>query len=149
MPERSYTAEEVDAAVQTLGESERLAHAQEIVTHAAPALQRILAQALHDGGWFGSAHDAEVQRAAGEPDLGERLRAVDTLVAEQTRLGMFVGVAVGFELAHELQRSQIDGATPAKGTAVETTGIETTAETTAVATPNAETPNAETPTEEP
>ena len=38
---------------------------------------------------------------AAKPDAEERTR-VATLVAEQTRLGMFVGVAVGFELAHEL-----------------------------------------------
>jgi hypothetical protein len=31
-----------------------------------------------------------------------RAAAVRTLVAEETRLGMFVGVAVGFELAREL-----------------------------------------------
>jgi hypothetical protein len=41
---------------------------------------------------------------AGEPDARERSRAVELLVAEQTRLGMFVGVAVGFQLAHELRR---------------------------------------------
>ena len=84
------------------GDPERLSHAQEVVTHAAPALQRILLQALHEGGWFGSAHAAEVQRVAGEADVQERLRAVDVLVAEQTRLGMFVGVTVGFQLAREL-----------------------------------------------
>jgi hypothetical protein len=100
----TYTAAEVDAAVQALGEPGRLDHAQEVVTHAAPALQRILAQALHEGGWFADAHDAEIQRVAGEPDLQERSRAVDVLVAEQTRLGMFVGVAVGFQLANELAR---------------------------------------------
>lgn len=102
MPDRTYTAEEVDAAVAVLADPERLRHAQEVVTHAAPALQRVLAQALHEGGWFGSAHEGEVARAAGEPDAQERKRAVATLVADQTRLGMFVGVAVGFELAHEL-----------------------------------------------
>ena len=32
----------------------------------------------------------------------ERIRAVRTLLAEETRLGMLVGVAVGFELAREL-----------------------------------------------
>lgn len=100
----SYTASEVDAAIETLGEPGRLAHAQEVVTHAAPALQRFLAEALHEGGWFGAAHDAEIQRVAAEPNLQERSRAVDTFVAEQTRLGMFVGVAVGFQLAQELQR---------------------------------------------
>ncbi len=102
MPDRAYTAEEVDAAVAALADPERMRHAQEVVTHAAPALQQVLAQALHDGGWFGSAYDGEVARAAGEPDAEERGRAIATLVAEQTRLGMFVGVAVGFELAHEL-----------------------------------------------
>jgi hypothetical protein len=33
------------------------------------------------------------------------VRAVRTLVAEETRLGMLVGVAVGFELARELDRT--------------------------------------------
>lgn len=102
----SYTAAEVDAAIDALGDPERLEHAQAVVTHAAPALQRILLQALEEGGWFGSAHAAEVQRAAGEADPRERLRAVDVLVAEQTRLGMFVGVTVGFQLARELERGR-------------------------------------------
>ena len=109
LPDRTYTAAEVDAAIAALEGSERLRHAQEVVTHAAPALQRVLAQALHEGGWFGSAHDAEVARAAGWDELEERVRAVATLVAEQTRLGMFVGVAVGFELAHELERQRSKG----------------------------------------
>ena len=104
LPDTAYTAEEVDAAIAALGDPERVAHAQEVVTHAAPSLQRVLAQALAEGGWFGSAHDAEVTRVASEPDADARVSAVDVLVAEQTRLGMFVGVAVGFELAHELAR---------------------------------------------
>lgn len=108
MAQRTYTAAEVDAAVEALRAPDRLRHAEEVVTHAAPALQRVLAQALRDGGWFGSAHDAEVARAANEPDPGERASAVAALVAEQTRLGMFVGVAVGFELAHELQSNPRD-----------------------------------------
>lgn len=102
LPDRSYTAAEVDMALEALVEPGRLAHAQDVVVHAAPALQRILAEALSEGGWFGEAHDAEVRRIAGEQDEQERARALSTLVAEQTRLGMFVGVAVGFELAHEL-----------------------------------------------
>jgi hypothetical protein len=103
---RAYTAAEVDTAIEALQDPERLRHAQEVVTHAAPALQRILAEALREGGWFEAAHDAEVARAAAEPDERERARAVATLVAEQTRLGMFVGAAVGFGLAHELQRAE-------------------------------------------
>ena len=100
---RTYTAAEVDAAVEALRDPQRFAHAQDVVTHAAPGLQRILNEALAAGGWFGPAHQDELERAAATPDAGARLRAVGTLVAEETRLGMLVGVAVGFELAHELQ----------------------------------------------
>lgn len=89
-----------------LREPGRLAHAQEVVMHALPNLQRILAEALEEGGWFGSAHEAEVSRACGEQDERDRQAAISTLVAEQTRLGMFVGVAVGFELARELERGR-------------------------------------------
>lgn len=102
LPDRSYSAAEVDEALAALVEPGRLAHAQDVVVHAAPTLQRMLAEALAEGGWFGAVHDAEINRVAGEQDEGERASAVGTLVAEQTRLGMFVGVAVGFELAHEL-----------------------------------------------
>lgn len=104
LPDRHYTAAEVDAALAALVEPGRLAHAQDVVIHAAPALQRVLAEALAEGGWFGEAHDAQIRRVANEHDEAERTAAVDALVAEQTRLGLFVGVAVGFELAHELER---------------------------------------------
>ena len=104
MPDRTYTADEVDAAVSRLAEPGRLNHAQEVVTHAAPSLQRLLNDALHEGGFFNEAHESEVVRAAQEPEGPERERRVRTLVAEETRLGMLVGVAVGFELAHELMK---------------------------------------------
>ncbi len=107
--EPPYTAAEVDAAVDALRQPERLAHAQEVVTHAAPSLQRVLAESLAAGGWFDQTHEAEVAKAAGAEDAQERLRAVRTLVAEETRIGMLVGVAVGFELAHELQSARRDG----------------------------------------
>jgi hypothetical protein len=100
VPDRTYSAEEVDAAVARLAEPGRMKHAEEVVTHAAPSLQRVLNQALDDGGFFAEAHEGELARAAGDP---ERLRA---LVAEETRLGMLIGVAVGFALAHELQRDE-------------------------------------------
>ena len=101
-----YTAEQVDAAVAALTDDpERLGHAQELVTHAAPGLQRILNAALDEGGWFGSAHEEAVAKAATADDSDERLRLVRTLVADETRIGMLVGVAVGFELARELARS--------------------------------------------
>jgi hypothetical protein len=115
LPDRSYTAAEVDTALAALVEPGRLAHAQDVVIHAAPALQRVLGEALAEGGWFGAAHDAEISRIASEHDEQQRVRAVDTLVAEQTRLGMFVGVAVGFELAHELAHQRMPGAESASG----------------------------------
>ena len=102
LPEPTYTAEEVDAALAVLAEPERLRHAQDVITHAAPGLQRILADALAEGGWFAGAHEAAVAGAASAADPDERLTAVRTLVAEETRLGMLVGAAVGFELARTL-----------------------------------------------
>jgi hypothetical protein len=111
MPQRRYSAEEVDAAVAALANPERFAHAQEIVTHAAPGLQHVLNEALAEGGWFGGAHEAQVNQAAAAEDPQERVRAVRSLVAEETRLGLLVGVAVGLELAHELMRSDDTGDT--------------------------------------
>lgn len=117
MQERAYTAAEVDAAIAALQEPERLSHAQDVITHAAPGLQRVLAEALHHGGWFGEAHHAEVARAAGEADPVERQHSVAALVADQTRLGMFVGAAVGFQLARELQRGAGGESPPAAAAA--------------------------------
>jgi hypothetical protein len=99
---RQYTAEEVDAAVAALSDPERLRHAQEVVTHAAPGLQRVVNQALDEGGWFQDAHQGQIAKVAREEDPEERLRAFRVLVAEEARLGMLVGVTVGFELAREL-----------------------------------------------
>ena len=106
MPERTYTADEVDAAVARLSEPGRLSHAQEVVAHAAPSLRRVLNEALAEGGFFDQAHEGEITKAVGVADESERSRAVRTLVAEETRVAMLVGVAVGFELAHELQREE-------------------------------------------
>jgi hypothetical protein len=103
-----FTAEEVDAAVEALSQAGRFEHAQEIVSHAAPGLQRILGEALQGESWFASAQDSRLRAIAGEPDEAERLRAAHELAVEEARLGMLVGVAVGLELAEELhtRRSQ-------------------------------------------
>ena len=107
MPDdRTYTADEVDAAVARLSEPGRLKHAEEVVTHAAPSLQRVLNEALEEGGFFGEAHEGQIVGIIQEPDDVERARRVRTLIAEETRLGMLIGVAVGFALAHELQRDE-------------------------------------------
>ena len=102
MARRAYTDDEVEAAVQALSQPERLDEAQRVVSDNAPALQRILNQVLHEADWFGSAHQQQVLEAAGKADIEARLRAVRTLLAEETQVSMLVGVAVGFELAHEL-----------------------------------------------
>jgi hypothetical protein len=99
---RTYTAAEVDAAVARLADPQRFGRVTEIVTHAAPSLARVLDSALAEGGWYGPAHEELLARVSGEGDPGERLAAVRALVDEQTRVGMLVGVAVGFELAGEL-----------------------------------------------
>jgi hypothetical protein len=98
----SFTDAELDAAIAAIGDPGRLREAQEIVERSAPSLQRVLATALDEGGWFDAAHDQAVRDAADSDDPSERERAVRTLLAEETRLGMLVGVAVGFELAREL-----------------------------------------------
>jgi hypothetical protein len=99
---RAYTDDEVEAAVQALSQPERLEEAQRVVSDNAPALQRILNQVLQEADWFGSAHQQQVLEAAGTADIEARLRAVRTLLAEETQVSMLVGVAVGYELAHEL-----------------------------------------------
>lgn len=108
MPADRYTADEVDAAVQRLLDASSFGHAQEIVTHAAPGLQRILSEALHEGGWFGSAHESQLTQAAAGADEAERLTAIRILAAEEARLGMLVGVAVGLRLAEELQATNTE-----------------------------------------
>ncbi len=102
MPDRDYTDADIDAAIAAITDPERLQDAQDLVMRVAPSLQKVLAAALAEGGWFDSGHEQAVREAAAGDDSHERVRAVRTLLAEETRLGMLVGVAVGFELAREL-----------------------------------------------
>jgi hypothetical protein len=93
---------ELEAAIAAINDPERLKQAQDLVTRAAPGLQHVLNEALLEGGWFDTAHNAAVQEAISQEDPDTRLRAIRTLFAEETRLSMLVGVAVGVELAREL-----------------------------------------------
>jgi hypothetical protein len=95
--------ERLNAALERLADPKRFAHAETIVVRAAPQLQRVLAAALAEGGWFGESHEAETLRAATAPDPDERIAAVRTLLAEEARMGMMVGVAVGWALKEELK----------------------------------------------
>jgi hypothetical protein len=107
VPGEEFSAEDVDRAVEALSaDADRFAHATEIVTHAAPGLQKVLNSALYSGGWFEDAHERQVSDVATVADPGERERLLRMLIAEETRLGMLVGVAVGLELAGELRKDQ-------------------------------------------
>jgi hypothetical protein len=96
----------LDAAIAALSHRERFREAESVVTAAAPKLQRILADALEEGGWFGEAHESEVRKAAEAPGDAERMTAIRTLLAEEARMGMMVGVAVGWALAEELSSTE-------------------------------------------
>src|SRR5215216_1337600 len=103
---RAYSDAEVEAAIAVLSDPARFEEAQRLVAANAPGMQRILNEALEAADWFGSAHQAAVLEAAGKPDIEERLTAVRTLIAEETGVSMLIGVAVGYELAHELMRQE-------------------------------------------
>jgi hypothetical protein len=103
VPERAFTDAELDAAVEALGDPERFAAATAMIERAAPQLQKLLGIALKEGGWFDASHEQAVQVAALTDDPAERVAAVRTLMAEEARLGMMVGVAVGYALARELE----------------------------------------------
>jgi hypothetical protein len=59
LPDRTYTAAEVDAAIEALQEPRRRRHARGVVTHVASARQRVSGQALREGGWLGAAHELQ------------------------------------------------------------------------------------------
>lgn len=103
MADRAYTNAELEAAVAALADPARLRTAQDLVMRTAPSLQRLLATALEEGGWFDAGHEQAVREVVSREDPEERLAELRMLLAEETRLGMLVGVAVGFELAHELE----------------------------------------------
>ena len=103
-----YSDEAVRAAVEAIAESDRLRRAESAVAAAAPHLQKLLAGALGDAGWFGDTHEAEVLKAATVPNTEQRLTAIRTLLAEETRLGMMVGVAVGWAVAEELRAANAE-----------------------------------------
>jgi hypothetical protein len=103
VPERRFTDEELDAALKALTEPDRFRDAEARVARIAPQLQHVLYHALDLEGYFGHLREGEVASAVRREELDERTRAVRTLLAEETRLGMLIGVAVGWELARELE----------------------------------------------
>jgi hypothetical protein len=101
MPDDADTGR-LEAAIERLAAADRFAEAEAIVARAAPQLQRVLAAAMAEGGWFGESHERESLKAATVPDPEERIAAVRTLLAEEARMGMMVGVAVGWALKEEM-----------------------------------------------
>ena len=106
LPSRALDDERLEAAIERLVDAERFAEAERIVARAAPQLQKVLAAALAEGGWFGESHEAEALKAATVPDPDERIAAVRSLLAEEARMGMMVGVAVGWALNEELNDTE-------------------------------------------
>jgi hypothetical protein len=100
------TDEQLEAAIERLADADRFSEAERIVARAAPQLQKVLVAALAEGGWFGESHEAEALKAATVPDPEERITAVRSLLAEEARMGMMVGVAVGWALHGELQETE-------------------------------------------
>jgi hypothetical protein len=98
--------ERLEAAIERLAKADRFAEAERVVARVAPQLQRVLGAALAEGGWFGEAHESESLRAATVPDPEERIAAVRTLLAEEARMGMMVGVAVGWALKEEMSEGE-------------------------------------------
>ena len=99
-------AKRLEAAIERLAEADRFAEAERIVARAAPQLQRVLTAALAEGGWFGESHETESLKAATVPDPEQRIAAVRTLLAEEARMGMMVGVAVGWALKDEMSEGE-------------------------------------------
>ena len=108
MSEQRYSDEEVDAAIDAISAPGAFSEAEQAVARAAPRLQGVLAEALGAGGWFDESHESAVLKAATLPDSDERLAAVRTMLADEARMGMMVGVAVGWALAEQLKNNEED-----------------------------------------
>jgi len=96
-----FSDAEVDAAIDALTHPGRLRDAESRVAEMAPQLQLILAEALKEGGWF-EAQESQVRQAATVGADADRMAAIRTLLADEMRMSMLVGVAVGWELSREL-----------------------------------------------
>ena len=101
--EQPISDAELDTALDELSDPARFAAVEERIARLAPKLQRILNSALASGGWFDEAREGQILRAGTTPDEDVRIAEIRTMLAEETRMGMMVGVAVGWELAERLR----------------------------------------------
>jgi hypothetical protein len=112
--EQTYSDAELDAAIAALSDPERFRAAEARVTRAAPQLQRVLDDALSSsGGLLDTVQAQQIRDAAGHADPADRMAAISQLMSEEARLGMLVGVAVGWELARELAAGRVEADGPA------------------------------------
>jgi hypothetical protein len=93
--------EQLEAAIGALSDPERFRAAEDRIARIVPQLEQVLATVLAEGGWFGS-REGQVGSAAKTEDIDERANAIRMLLAEEARVAMLVGVAIGWELAREL-----------------------------------------------
>jgi hypothetical protein len=98
----AFSDDEVRAAIEALLEPERFREAEGRVAAAAPQLQQLLASVLSETGWLDATREQQLAKIASIEEPEQRLLELKTLLAEETRVGMMVGVAVGWELAREL-----------------------------------------------
>jgi hypothetical protein len=103
MADENFNQEDLEAVVAELGGAAGLDAVEQRLESVAPQLQKLLDGALSAGGWFDDAHESMVLKTATQPDADQRIAEVRNFVLEQTRLGMLVGVAVGWELAERLE----------------------------------------------
>lgn len=101
---------ELEEVLQELAEPQGFDGIEERMAAVAPQLQSLLDGALSAGGWFDDAHESMVLKTATQPDADQRIAEVRNFVLEQTRLGMLVGVAVGWELAERLEARRSNSA---------------------------------------
>jgi hypothetical protein len=105
MADAPFTDAQLDAAVEALSDPERFSAAEAAVARAAPALQQVLIAALEQGGWFSEGQEAELRRVLAIDEERERSAALRALLTEEARIGMMVGVAVGWGLREELEQT--------------------------------------------
>jgi uroporphyrinogen-III synthase len=103
MSDPGQTNSELEAVLEELAETQGFDAIEARLAEIAPQLQNLLDGALRAGGWFDDAHEAVVLKTATQPDADQRIAELRNFVLEQTRLGMLVGVAVGWELAERLE----------------------------------------------
>ena len=71
--EAAYSDEQLEAAIEALVEPERFRAAERRVAAAAPQLQRVLAAALAEGGWFEGAQQEHLAKLAAIEDPEQRI----------------------------------------------------------------------------